>query len=142
MAGTKRGHRASTVHLAPGAVDKLTDMAAARGMFVTNGAGAGKLGSMSQLMNAIARGEYLLAPPEVVALLQRAYDLALPHEPGRAEVGAALRLLGHDPDPEVETHYTPPSVVDAVAGSGAYLARITAAITGNPPAGGEEEAQA
>lgn len=35
----------------------------------------------------------------------------------------------------MNVYYTPPHIYDAVCGSGAYLARITSNITGNPPYG-------
>ena len=97
-------YRTSTYLTDKAAFARLQTLASELGYVQSRGVGAGTVGSVSALMSALADGAVialrasLLA--EVVALLTTAHESGLPHEPGRAEVAAALRLLGHDPEPD------------------------------------------
>lgn len=88
------GKPTTSLYLKPGSVAALVALAEAHGYFQTRGAGIGKLGSASALVDAVARGELSLCGPRE-ADTGRLIVKALAHNPLSAEERGELELL-HD----------------------------------------------
>lgn len=86
------GKPTTSLYLKPGSVAKLVELAEQLGYFQTRGAGIGKLGSASALVDAVARGELALCGPRE-ADWGRLICKALAHNPLSVEERAELDLL-------------------------------------------------
>lgn len=56
----KERQKLTTIYVTPTGLQRMSQLAQEFGYFQTRGAGAGKMGSISQLVEAIAQGELIL----------------------------------------------------------------------------------